>query len=689
MAWTKRPAAVLAALATLLGAWALYRVLGHTGGHLSVPLDDAYIHFQFARAFARLEPLVYVPGEPAVAGATSLLWPALLAPAALVDQLCGSGDAALIFSSWLLGFGALGGLAHEAFLLCEPLCSRATAWLAAALVLAFGGHVWCAGSGMEVIPLGFVLARTARRSAEAWEGAPNVGELIALAWLGPFLRPEGALASLLAAAALAARGPRRSGSLAALAGMAAPPLVYLAFAGTATTTTSVVKWLPFNPYLSAPQVLGRIAAHVELLFSTLLDGRLWSATVLPEGSAPVAWLALPALGLAGYLRRRNARALHVLVLALGMLLPATYDTFLVNRLRYLWPFATGWLVGVAALAWLFGRAARLLVGTLSESEKVREAAERSVMLTLGAAAWLSLVRLLPVAIHDLGESAAAIDAQQVSLGQWAAEELPADARIAVNDAGALTFFSQRRTFDVIGLTTADEGRHWVAGPGSCFEHYERLAPSERPTHFVVYPEWLALDALLGEELTERTVESTILGGPTMRAYEADFGLVGTGAEPSEARWTGVPVLDSLDVADIESERSHSYELGEATRTDNYLATYAGFADGARARRTRERFRLQVAIGGTVVVRVVTPNSAELSLSFDGHRVTTRTPAGPWLEVGFVVPDALDADGVAPRAVTVELTSTHELSTLHYWSLAQSFRPPTAERTFSGANANAP
>ncbi len=664
-------------------------MLGHTGGHLSVPLDDAYIHFQFARAFARLEPLVYVPGEPAVAGASSLLWPALLAPAALLDQLCASGDAALVLTSWLLGFAALGGLAHEAFLLCEPLSNRTTAWLAGALVLAFGGHVWCAGSGMEVVPLGFLLARTTRRAAEAWEGAPHVRELVALAWLAPLLRPEGALATLVAAAALAVNGPRRSFSLWALAGLAAPPLVYLAFAGTPTTTTSIVKWLPFNPYLSAQQVLERVLGHIELLFSTLLDGRLWSATALPEGSAPVAWLALPALGVAGYMRRRNARALHVIVLALGMLLPATYDTFLVNRLRYLWPFATGWLVGVAALTWLLGRAATVLAGTRSASPQLRDRTERSVAAGFGALTLLLLASRLPLAIRDLGESAAAIDAQQVSLAQWAAEELPHDARIAVNDAGALTFFSQRRTFDVIGLITAGEGRYWVAGPGSCFEHYEHLAPSERPTHFVVYPEWLALDALLGVELAERTVESTILGGPTMRAYEADFGLAGTGDAPSETRWAEATVIDSLDVADLESESSHSYEVAFATRAENYLATYADLADGGRARRTREQFRLQVAKGGAVVVRIVAPNPTELSLSFDGHRVTARAPAGPWLEVGFDVPEALDASGVAPRAVTVELTASSELSTLHYWSLAPSSRAPTAERTFSGANPNAP
>ena len=93
----------------------------------------------------------------------------------------------------------------------------------------------------------------------------------------------------------------------------------------------------------------------------------------PRGvSADSAWLSLPALGLAGVVRKKPAHALHLLVLALGMLLPAMVDTFLVNRLRYLWPFATGWLVGVAVLTWLLGRAVGLFLVPRAASEKVRQ-----------------------------------------------------------------------------------------------------------------------------------------------------------------------------------------------------------------------------------------------------------------------------------------------------------------------------
>jgi len=60
------------ALTAGVAALALREVLAATA-RASVPLDDSYIHFQFARSFAEGHPFVYSPGAAPVAGATSLL----------------------------------------------------------------------------------------------------------------------------------------------------------------------------------------------------------------------------------------------------------------------------------------------------------------------------------------------------------------------------------------------------------------------------------------------------------------------------------------------------------------------------------------------------------------------------------------------------------------------------------------
>src|SRR5512132_928821 len=76
-------------------------------GRPAFPLDDPYIHFQFARNLAHGAGLSFNPGEP-VPGATSPLWAVLLAPAtwlgvpvetwaAVLGVACASAAAVLTF----------------------------------------------------------------------------------------------------------------------------------------------------------------------------------------------------------------------------------------------------------------------------------------------------------------------------------------------------------------------------------------------------------------------------------------------------------------------------------------------------------------------------------------------------------------------------------------------------------------
>jgi hypothetical protein len=263
----------------------------------------------------------------------------------------------------------------------------------------------------------------------------------------------------------------------------------------------------------------------------------------------------------------------------------------------------------------------------------------------------------------VAQSAAAISAQQVSLGRWAAEALPQDARIGVNDAGAISYFSGRRTFDIVGLTTAGEARFWVAGAGSRFEHYERMPRSSLPTHFFVYPEWFGVPSLLGDCLTERRVDgATILGGPLMVACHTDYESLGSGAHPATDVGARAP-LDELDVADLESEAAHGYVLGRATAQDNVVESAGGRSDGGRAQRYHERFRLRVEPGGLVLVRLTASLAGELELFVAG------TPAGAArFEPGHFQEVALP---VSPSAGAgrqdLEVHGSQLVTVLHYWS----------------------
>ena len=163
------------------------------------------------------------------------------------------------------------------------------------------------------------------------------------------------MASLIVFAALSYE-PRRSRlfALPALAGPLLPSIVGFFATGQAVASTAVAKWLPLNPYYRGAGLVAAVTGNIGLFFGTLCDGRLWTSTFLPEGGHVIAVLALFAIAVRALQTGKIARALGILVFALCALIPATYETFLVNRVRYIWPFASGWFIGIAALAEILG-----------------------------------------------------------------------------------------------------------------------------------------------------------------------------------------------------------------------------------------------------------------------------------------------------------------------------------------------
>jgi hypothetical protein len=686
----RRAASALAAHAPLAFAVALIAQRAVSGvlarvGHAAASLDDAYIHFQYARAIAEGHPMRFQAGEPITSGATSLLWPAVLAP---FWALGARGDA-IVWPAWALSFVALGALAHEAAKLTDRLAGRVAGVGAAAMTVAFGGFVWCAASGMEVVPFAWAIARSARRASEWSEGADGMktparrAELVALAWIAALLRPEGALTALFVAATLAvfarpgsARGPLgawgdRAAAIGAAAAAAAPPALLLVLTGAARSNTAIAKLMPGNPYFAGPALARAVQANVELLFGTILDGEAWSAEFLPHGGAVVAVAGLGAIAWLGGRARARWRAVAVVLIAATMIAPCFYVTFLWNRLRYLWPFATGWIVGLACLA----RVAGDLAGAVRPRWRL--------VTPIGCGAFVGLfASKLGGVLDDVVQSASGIDRQQVALGRWVRQTLPPDARVGVNDTGAIAYFGDRKTFDVVGLTTQAEARYWVAGVGSRFEHYERLhatAPSRLPTHFIVYPEWMAMDAVLGPPLHEATVtDATILGGRTMRAYVADWSLLGSG----EAPWTAgpAPIVDALDVADLESEQAHSYELlgardGEEVVHAGTSPDGAAVVDGGRSRRSAERFvvRLPPGVAARGTIRLEGASGVRVRVVTDGDEIADFALGAlgddDWVERSFDVP-ADDARALTHVEVDAEGGT---LTTFHYWFAGEAAR----------------
>src|SRR6185295_18110129 len=182
--WPLLAVALLAGLGYL--AVELYLV-----GRPGFPLDDSWIHLQFARNLAAGQGLSYNPGEP-VTGSTAPLWTALLA---LLFLLPGN----VVLWAELLGLALYVAGVDATWRLGRALgLGRGLAALAAGLTLATGPLLWSAVSGME-IPLFVLLSLWGiilhLRERDHPDRPPLSLAVLAAAVLA---RPEGLLLLLLA-----------------------------------------------------------------------------------------------------------------------------------------------------------------------------------------------------------------------------------------------------------------------------------------------------------------------------------------------------------------------------------------------------------------------------------------------------------------------------------------------------------
>src|SRR5207248_11677957 len=94
---------------------------------------------------------------------------------------------------------------------------------------------------------------------------------------------------------------------------------------------------------------------------------------------------------------------------------------------------------------------------------------RLPLRAVGAGVGLLLLPQFVDFLFDFGNSARDIYYQQMTFSEWIRKYTPKDARIAVSDTGAHKYLTDRRTIDVIGLTTDSLRVAHFSGWGSVYD----------------------------------------------------------------------------------------------------------------------------------------------------------------------------------------------------------------------------
>ena len=493
-----RPWVLLPAAGAIV-AWVGFladRSPGTAAALFGFPLDDAWIHMVYARSLATAGGFHYNTGVPET-GMTSPLWVLLLAPMhALVSGL---GVGAIAVGAKLLSLlcGVAGVFALHKLARALGL-GEVAAILAASLFALDPSLTFSRAAGMEV-PLFTLLVLVA--ALQAVRGRA-IGTGLA-AGLAIVARPEGVLVlPALALGLLAGRGARVSLGrwMFAAALLVLPALAWAAFClyatGVPLPNTYYAKFQPVaQPLLPSVVAAWREYVHGNLPWFTFESGSV-----------------LAVLGTIALLRRAPLGA--VVVLSSGALLfvgtvasrelaPGHYHYWE----RWLLPAVPMLLLAIAA------GADEIRKGFSSLSRRTAAAPARTYAL-LALAAAIALVAGLPRGFveraHLFAWNCRNIDDLNVAMGRWVDAHLPQGAVIAVNDAGALRYFGNRTTIDLLGLND-----HRVRTALKSGRSDEYLV--ERGVEwFVVFPTWFSeiIDRLGLEPIHAVQAERyTICGAP--------------------------------------------------------------------------------------------------------------------------------------------------------------------------------
>lgn len=408
------PAILACATSAALAYWVL--LTGH-------PHEDAYILYIYAEELANGHGITYFDGGPPVEGATDFLW--MLALAALNRVGLDVAIAAGLLNA--LGLGAL--TAIGSWLGRDPQRPAPSLWvgmgLATFVVLSpmamasYGGF----STGLFCAATGLCAAMLYRQRASVMPLVPVVGLLLGL------LRPDGVVigvASTVAAAFIVYRTPYRGRFVGACLASAALGVAYFAW-----RAHYFGEWLPLPLY-----VKGLTGAWLPG-FGTNVG---WAIRAVP-----LAALALLGLWLAPETRR------GALLAAVG---PGALLVFLLfgeNTQNFAYRFqapATALLALGAALA-------ALRIGSSSMPIKM------AALAAVGVVGIQCIDKLLD-ARRDFQD-----DAYINYFPALLAPYVPDDAIIALTEAGRLAYWAPGRTYDVVGLNTAQTARH---GPSVAYLH---------------------------------------------------------------------------------------------------------------------------------------------------------------------------------------------------------------------------
>jgi hypothetical protein len=667
----------------------------HPSSIWSAPLDDVFIHFDFARSAARGAPFRWIVENGYSSGGTSLSYPLFLA----IGYWAGAkGTSLMVWAGTLACLWVLGTLLIGRLLFLRAALPAWTAWLLPPTLLSVGVLSWSLWSGMEVALLLFAWSLTllswlhfaenplASNDSLVWRAVPlGLANALLVA-----TRPE-AICWVLVLAVFAFPALRFKGylrSLSALCAILGPAgLVLIShqvankiFTGDWSAAGALVKLEFYHPYWTTQQAIDSWKFFVEYQFDRITEHHLslpfaWRNWRIEIPGKLLYWLA--AVPLLSVTTRRYATLLWCCALSWVLMVALNGQVRWQND-RYTVP-ALALLLISASLG--LGLIARLVTQTaVPWLVRIPVAVATAGVLFILGQGQLPLYR---DQVWFFARASRNIYEQHMTTALALRAQNPKPRRVLLGDAGAIPYLSDLPALDIIGLGGYHDlpfARASRLGMGAIVELIDRMPVSERPDLFAIYPAWWGdLPSWFGEERFAFPVRGNVIcGGAAKVVYGANWQPLEGSEQPFSALLggPGSVLKDTVDVADVISERAHDQRVVGAAGyvvmklLSNPKQPNTDLWDAGRA--IPDDAELQVNLsnlepGKPVSLRLrltATPRS-RLQISVDGEALPASQPraiAG-WEELEMTIP----AERVTEKLPLRLKTQHGEVSVYHLWA----------------------
>jgi hypothetical protein len=540
-------------------------------GMLASPLDDAYIHLQYAKQIAKGAYFQYQDGAPITSGETSFLYAHLLA----LGCLLGFHGTGLLAWAQIIAFVCLAAIFYLLIQIGDNLSHPRAGWGAAVLVFCSGCLAWAFWSGMEIalftallLFVCYLITCPVFSAKCLWyalgllclcrpEGMICAFVILMISVLSIFISSESFLFPFKTndlhhsfISRLKQFRMMHSSFMFFLFSIIGPPLFFYFSLGRVSGNSLLAKSLLYSPILTSFEKGMEFFSNVGsigLFFMGHPAATPHIGEYLMPGTLLFAVIGVIGLFLSRSLSQKWFTAVAGLSLTTLIFAVATLEVWPLHNYRYLLPyFPLLFLFGIIGLETLFSwiKFQTLLPVT-----------------TLLLIAILLQTSYFPAWAGRFAKNAASIYEKQIQTSRWISRYLPSDRPIAINDAGALAYYGALKIYDLVGLVTNDTTLAYRMGEGGLYESLEHLSETERPHYAVVFPSWFQESAITYDifykplvsfpDPFDRTFGKTV--------YHINWSYAGMENQPRQAtmkpNWI---VKDSLDIADLRSEADHQY-----------------------------------------------------------------------------------------------------------------------------------